>query len=41
MNELRMDEDFQEKVLKDDCIKQHPKINFYLPHEFGGAGEHH
>lgn len=33
------DEDYEKRVLDDDSLKQHNKINFYLPHELGGAGE--
>lgn len=37
MNEIMDDNDFNENVLEDGGAKYH-KINFYLPHEFGGCG---
>lgn len=38
LKELISNKDFEEKVLNNNQI-MHSKINFYLPHEFGGAGE--
>jgi hypothetical protein len=38
---LQTDENFEKNCLNDQDQKDHSKINFYLPHEFGGAGEPH
>lgn len=39
LKELQTDEKFEKNILNDQDMKDHSKINFYLPHEFGGAGE--
>ena len=39
MQELVANKQFEDRVLNDKNQKSHPKINFYLPHEFGGAGQ--
>jgi hypothetical protein len=39
MKDLQTDKRFEDTVLNDGNEKKHSQINFYLPHEFGGAGE--
>jgi hypothetical protein len=36
---LQTNKVYEDKVLNDQNQKMHSKINFYLPHEFGGAGD--
>ena len=35
---MRQDKEFDDRYLKDQDLKKHTTINFYLPHEFGGCG---
>jgi len=39
LQELKGSKEFKERVLDDNRAKEHHPINFYLPHEFGGAGQ--
>ena len=35
---LQSDTDFRKIIPPISYIKNHPTLNFYLPHEFGGCG---